>query len=90
MIKNETVDKVKSLLSLRQQAYQQVFNPENLFVEKVLNDLARFCRANDTTFDIDPRMHAALEGRREVYLRIMAHLKNNVEDLYEIYGGVRK
>lgn len=36
----------------------------------VLADLRDFCRARETTFDADPRTHALLEGRREVWLRI--------------------
>ncbi|ARS27619.1 Bbp19 family protein [Sphingomonas sp. KC8] len=41
----------------------------------VLADIARFCRADETCFDADPRTHALLEGRREVWLRIQAALK---------------
>ena len=40
----------------------------------VMEDLARFCRANASTFEqSDPngRVSAFREGRREVYLRIM-------------------
>lgn len=40
----------------------------------VLGDLRDFCRARETTFDPDPRIHALLEGRREVWLRIANHL----------------
>ncbi|MFZ4687856.1 MAG: hypothetical protein ACOYLS_01330 [Polymorphobacter sp.] len=40
----------------------------------VLADLRDFCRARETTFDEDPRTHALLEGRREVWLRIAGHL----------------
>lgn len=51
-------------------------------------DLMRFCRANESCFHIDPRAHAALEGRREVYLRIRQHLDLTVEQLAELYGAV--
>lgn len=58
--------------------YQAVFFGEGdaptLHGEKVLADLARFCRANTTTFDKDARIHALLEGRREVFLRIAGFL----------------
>lgn len=40
----------------------------------VLGDLRDFCRARETTFEEDPRLHALLEGRREVWLRIAGHL----------------
>lgn len=47
----------------------------------VLADLKRFCRAAESTLmvspvtgQVDPVATAAAEGRREVWLRIMAHL----------------
>jgi S-adenosylmethionine:diacylglycerol 3-amino-3-carboxypropyl transferase len=49
--------------------------------ERVLKDLARFCRANASTAivsplsrTVDPLASAIAEGRREVYLRIIRHL----------------
>ena len=39
-------------------------------VTEILSELAHFCRAFETCFHADPRIHAALEGRREVWLRI--------------------
>jgi len=39
--------------------------------QKMLADLDRFCRGNKSTFSPDPRVHALLEGRREVLLRIL-------------------
>lgn len=42
--------------------------------ERVLKDLARFCRAATSTFDTDARVHAYREGRREVWLRIQTML----------------
>lgn len=49
----------------------------------VLNDLSRFCRANETCFHADPRLHAVLEGRREVWLRIDAQKSLTVEQLMQ-------
>lgn len=54
---------------------------------KVLVDLAKFCRANETTFHPDPRVHAALEGRREVWLRIRAHLDLSDQELWALFGA---
>jgi hypothetical protein len=53
----------------------------------VLNDLAAFCRANKSTFHEDPRAHAVLEGRREVWLRIQQHLQLDEDALWKIYGN---
>ena len=49
--------------------------------QEVLADLARFCRADQTTFHPDPRVHALMEGRREVWLRIKEYLDLSPEDL---------
>ena len=40
----------------------------------VLRDLRDFCRGNRSSFDADPYVTALLEGRREVWLRIIAQL----------------
>lgn len=55
--------------------------------QRVLEDLAKFCRANTTCFDPDPRIHAVLEGRREVWLRIQNHLNMTPEDLFILLNG---
>lgn len=55
--------------------------------QRVLADLAKFCRADRPTWSEDPRHHARLEGRREVWLRIEQHLRLTPEQLYEIFSG---
>lgn len=54
---------------------------------EVLRDLAKFCRANTTTFHADVRVSAALDGRRDVFLRILQHLNLSVEEMFDLYGG---
>lgn len=72
-------------LRTRKQDYQLTFKqPAG---QNVLIDLSKFCRAFETTFDADPRVHAALEGRREVYLRIIQHLGYTPEELFSLYSG---
>lgn len=83
----EGFDKLKGLLTLRKQAFQQVFNPNSVYAQRVIRDLAKFCRANATTFHQDARMHAVLEGRREVWLRIEQHLRLTPDELLKILGG---
>lgn len=85
-MENQLIDRVKGFLFRRRQAYAHVFNKESLFAERVLIDLAKFCRANEPTFHPDPRVHAALEGRREVWLRIEHHLKLDPDQLWKVYG----
>lgn len=79
----------EELLFRRQKNYQELFDKESPLVKFVLMDLAEFCRANESTFDADPRIHALKEGRREVWLRITAHLDLPSQDLWELYTGLK-
>lgn len=72
-------------LRTRKRAYQLVFASNAGKI--VLEDLAQFCRAEASCFDPDPRINAALEGRREVWLRICAHLNRNPTELNAMFGG---
>jgi len=72
-------------LRTRKRAYQLVFASQA--GKLVLEDLAQFCRAEQSCFDADPRLHAVLEGRREVWLRIVAHLNRNPVELNSMFGG---
>lgn len=72
-------------LARRKRAYQLCF--QNPTQNAVLIDLAKFCRANETTFNADPRIHAALEGRREVFLRILQHINLDANQLMALYGA---
>lgn len=82
---NEILERIKAFLHSRKQAYQITFQggPE---CDRVLMDLAQFCRAGKSTFHPDPHVAAKLDGRREVWLRIADHLNMSVDDLYRIYG----
>jgi hypothetical protein len=69
----------------KKRAYQLTFGtPAG---KTVLEDLAPFCFATKSTFDADPRVHAAWEGRREVFLRIMQMLNVPSTELYQVYFG---
>lgn len=71
----------------RQGAYKAVFL-DAVRGEEVLQDLANFCRAGRTTVDPNSdRMSYVLEGRREVFLRIMEHLKLSPEEAFQLYTG---
>jgi len=76
------LDQVKEFLVTRGQAYHKTFS--GIYGERVLSDLAKFCRANESTFTPDPRAEGILQGRREVWLRISKHL-NLSEDELQIY-----
>ena len=78
-------EETKNFLFNRQLMYQGTFQGPG--AETVLEDLAKFCRAKESTFDPDSRLAANLDGRREVWLRIQDHLNLNSEDLLALYGG---
>jgi hypothetical protein len=77
-----------ALLNERKKSYQAVFGGARRERTEVWKDLERFCRGTTSTFHADPRVHAALEGRREVYLRIQQHLDLSPEELADLYGAV--
>lgn len=80
-------ERARLFIGARSHAYRMVFHPDNVFTKTVLKDLAQFCRATETTFNQDPRVHAVLEGRREVWLRISEHLHLTPDELYKKLGG---
>lgn len=81
----KTLDTLRRFLATRQGAYRSVF--QGPLADKVLADLALFCRANDSTFHSDPRVSAMLDGRREVFLRIVQHLNLHHNDLFALSTG---
>lgn len=81
----EWLEKVRRALMARRHNYRLAFlSPPG---QEVLKDLARFCRMHESTFHADPRVHAMLEGRREVILRICAHLHMKPDQLWAHYSG---
>jgi hypothetical protein len=86
MNKTELMDKLRIALGERRYAYRKTF--EGPLAQPVLKDLARFCRAHETTFVAeDERASALLEGRREVWLRIAYHLNLSPDELWQLYSG---
>lgn len=82
--------KLKAYLYKRQKDYLDTFGLDNVQAKEVLKDLAKFCRANESTFEADARLHAVLEGRREVWLRIQDHLNLTPDELWAKYGEQKK
>jgi hypothetical protein len=82
--------KADDFLADRKRAYTLSFPLDSEAVKAVLKDLEIFCRANESCFHQDPRIHAVLEGRREVYLRIMDHLGMDFESFKAKYKEGRK
>lgn len=84
MLKDK-LSRITDLFRKRAYAYKLVFDKNNQFTSVVLKDLAKFCRAHDSTFDKDERRHAALEGRREVWLRIQEHMGFEPDELLKLH-----
>lgn len=81
------LERAREWLRSRQLAYHRVFLGHGTDTDEVLQDLAKFCRAHESTFHADPRVAAMLDGRREVFLRIAHHLHLDDEQLWAIYGN---
>jgi hypothetical protein len=81
---SELLNKALDFLRVRRMAYVKTF--QGPLADEVLKDLAKFCRAHESTFNPDGRAHALMEGRREVWLRIQNHLQLTDEQLWERYG----
>jgi hypothetical protein len=81
----DIVEKTRAFLKQRQLAYQRTFS--GVAGETVLADLAKFCRAHDTTFHSDARMSAVLQGRHEVWTRIAQHVRLTDEQIWKLYGA---
>ena len=80
----ETVRKTFEYLRHRKTAYQLCFgSPAG---QRVLLDLAQFCRAHETCLHPNPTVQAALEGRREVWLRIQQHLSLSPTELLALFA----
>lgn len=81
----ERIEATITYLGRRRRNYRMTFTSSA--GQQVLMDLAKFCRANETTFNTDARIHAALEGRREVWLRIQQHLNLTDAKLFALYNN---
>ena len=81
----DLIGKTLDFIRGRKRAYQLVWH--SIDGQTVLADLAGFCRADQSCFDADPRIHAVLEGRREVWLRIQQHLNLSSEQLAVLFTG---
>lgn len=78
------IQEVKDFLRSRGQSYRLVF--KGIHGQTVLHDLSRFCRANESTFHKDPRLEGVMQGRREVWLRIAAHLNMTEDELWSHFN----
>lgn len=88
------MEKLLQRIRRRRYAYRRLFLGEeglNADGQYVLADLAKFCRATGSTAvvspvsqRVDPIAMAMAEGRREVWLRIMAHLHIDEKTVFNL------
>lgn len=81
---NDLLEIAKQFIRGRRRDYQLALLSQP--GERVLEDLAKFCKANESCFHPDERVAALMEGRREVWLRIQHHLNLSDEQLYKLYS----
>lgn len=81
------IDRLLIYLGHRKRAYQLTFGGPS--GKAVLEDLAVYCMACESTFNSDALTQSALSGRREVWLRIQQHLGMSAEELALLYHGAR-
>ena len=81
------IERGMALLRHRSMSYRDVFLGHGRSTDDVLHDLAKFCRAHESTFHVDHSMSDRLDGRREVFLRISHYLHLSETQLWDIYGN---
>lgn len=76
------------ILRDRQEAYRRLFSGAGAAndVRIVMEDLRAFCRGDQSTYNDNPRTHALLTGRQEVYYRIKDHTTLHFEEMLEKYS----
>lgn len=72
---------ILSQISETAKRYKETFKTED--AKAVLDDLARICFENITTFDNDAKRMAFNEGRRSVYKYILGMINKDLGDIQE-------
>lgn len=80
------LEQARQFLLDRRADYRAVFVP-GPSTDRVLKDLAKFCRAHTSTFHPDHAVSDRLDGRREVWLRLQNQLHMTDDQLWELYGN---
>lgn len=86
-----TFEDVIEFLRDRSKAYLLTFEKNQPANKAVLEDLARFCRANEScVIPGDRDKTLILEGRREVWLRLMQMIHLTPEEQFALFNASRK
>lgn len=88
MTLQEQISATITFLRGRSLAYKLTFQPNQPANMAVLQDLAQFCRANEScVIPGDRDRSLVLEGRREAWLRIQQNLNLTPEQLFTLYSA---
>jgi len=86
------IDKIKNLLRSRKQDYKNLFlggdGELSVSGDRVLQDLSKFCHANESAFVKDERLTLVLLGRQEVFTRIQHHLNLDDAAMMKLYANI--
>lgn len=84
---NELFSKLFNGYRWRARHYRAVFGQRNPSTEAVVADLSKFCSFLDTIREpgADEKEGWILEGRRQVFLRIVQHTQLSAEELFTLY-----
>ena len=89
---NKVIGKIREMLRTRKQAYRYVFHGSNedgqysIQGARVLDDLAKFCKAHQSPFHLDERATLIMMGRQEVFQRIQHQLHMTDDQLWDFYA----
>lgn len=78
----EQTDELRAYIARRKRAYAAVFKKNDSDVQFVLNDLAAFAKAYQSRFHLNDRIQNVIEGRAEVYYRIVDYTRQDSDTLY--------
>lgn len=81
-IRDKNVKEAQAGLRSLQESYRRVFLTQSADIAAVLADLEQFCRADQTPFHPDERIHCVLTGRHEVISRIREYTRLDFDTLW--------
>lgn len=79
---------IKQFLRKKEWAFRSIFSKENGELNEAakiaLADLRLFCNGTKSNFSVDALEMARMEGRREVFMRIMTFLNYDYSKVYDL------
>jgi hypothetical protein len=80
--------RIRDFIRNKEWAFRQIFGGDNGELNEAakvaLADLRYFCNGTKSNFNTDALEMARMEGRREVFMRIMNYLNYDFSKVYEL------